>query len=417
MPLQKCVVDGKKGWQWGSEGKCYTGRDAKKQAVKQGIAVEGPEKFSEKACAEGVELSEEEIKAVADWMYEEDYSSSAIVATSALLFSYWPNPKKKKKKDEKKKDEEKKDDSEALHKSGMDPKSYKEGGPVCPKGHVFDKKTEKCVKKSEAKHDDLLNYEGGGPVCPKGHVFDKKTKKCVPKNGVEADDKSRRESLERDEYKQDKKELDSETLRERLKHHKDAVKNIEREIKSLEKDKREDKRDVREDSKSAKMTRKAINDLPDSDFAYISPGGKKDASGKTEPRSLRHLPIQDAAHVRNALARLSQTDIPAAAKKAALSKIKSRAKKFGIDTADSSSAIYEGYRTTSMVMDRDGYGHFHTFKPGDKYTSKARTGFGDIIVSDYGSHVHEIRDGKVLIAENHVHDIKDIGPGQMWFNI
>jgi hypothetical protein len=383
MPLQKCVVDGKKGWQWGSEGKCYTGRDAKKQAVKQGIAVEGPEKFSEKACSEGVELSEEEIKAVADWMYEEGYASSAIVATSALLFSYWPNPNKKKKKDEKKKDEEKKDDSEALHKSGMDPQSYKEGGPVCPKGHVFDKKTEKCV----------------------------------PKNGVEADDHSRREKLERDEYKQDKRELDSETLRERLKHHKDAIKNIEREIKSLEKDKREDKRDVREDSKSAKMTRKAINDLPDSDFAYISPGGKKDASGKTEPRSLRHLPIQDAAHVRNALARLSQTDIPAAAKKSALSKIKSRAKKFGIDTADSSSAIYEGYRTTSMVMDRDGYGHFHTFKPGDKYTSKARTGFGDIIVSHYGSHVHEIRDGKVIIAENHVHDIKDIGPGQEWFNV
>ena len=381
MPLQKCVVDGKKGWQWGSEGKCYTGRDAKKQAVKQGIAVEGPEKFSEKAREAGIELSQEEIEAVADWMYDEGYASTAIVATSALLFSYWAKPEKKKKKKDDKKDE-KKDDSEARHESGY-PELMKDGGPVCPKDHVFDKKTEKCV----------------------------------PKNGVEADDKSRRENLERDEYKQDKKELDSETLRERLKHHKDAIKNIEREIKSLEKDKREDKRDVREDSKSAKMTRKAINDLPDSDFAYISPGGKKDASGKTEPRSLRHLPIQDAAHVRNALARLSQTDIPAAAKKAALSKIKSRAKKLGIDTADSSSAIYEGYRTTSMVMDRDGYGHFHTFKPGDKYTSKARTSFGDIIVSEWGSHVHEIRDGKVIIAENHVHDIKDIGPGQEWFNV
>ena len=377
MPLQKCVVDGKNGWQGGSEGKGYTGKDAKKQAVKQGIAVEGPEKFSEKAREAGIELSQEEIEAVADWMYEEGYSSTAIVATSALLFSYWATPeKKKKKKDDKK-------DAEAKHESGMDPK----------------------------------NYEKGGPVCPKDHIFDKKTEKCVPKNGVEADDKSRRENLERDEYKQDKKELDSETLRERLKHHKDAIKNIEREIKSLEKDKREDKRDVKEDSKSAKMTRKAINDLPDSDFAYISPGGKKDASGKTEPRSLRHLPINAAAHVRNALARLSQTDIPPAAKKSALSKIKSRAKKFGIETADSSDAIYEGYRTTSMVMDRDGYGHFHTFKPGDKYTSKARTGFGDIIVSDWGSHVHEIRDGKVIAAENHVHDIKDIGPGQEWFNV
>ena len=190
MPLQKCVVDGKKGWQWGSEGKCYTGRDAKKQAVKQGIAVEGPEKFSEKAREAGIELSQEEIEAVADWMYDEGYSSTAIVATSALLFSYWAKPEKKKKKKD-----DKKDDSEAKHESGMDPK----------------------------------NYEKGGPVCPKDHVFDKKTEKCVPKNGVEVDDKSRRENLERDEYKQDKKELDSETLRERLKHHKDAIKNIERE--------------------------------------------------------------------------------------------------------------------------------------------------------------------------------------------
>ena len=379
MPLQKCVVDGKNGWQWGSEGKCYTGNDAKKQAVKQGIAIEGPEKFSQKAREAGIELSKKEIQAVAEWMYDEGYSSSAIVATSALLFSYWAKPEKKKKKKDEKKDD-KKDDSTAEHESNKPIQDYKDGGPVCPKDHVFDKKTEKCV----------------------------------PKNGVEADDKSRRENLERDEYKQDKKELDSETLRERLKHHKDAIKNIEREIKSLEKDKREDKRDVREDSKSAKMTRKAINDLPDSDFAYISPGGTKDASGKTEPRSLRHLPINDAAHVRNALARLSQTDIPAAAKKSALTKIKSRAKKLGIETADSSEAIYEGYRTTSMVMDRDGYGHFHTFKPGDKYTSRARTGFGDIIV---GGHEHEIRDGKVIMAENHVHDIEDIGPGQEWFNV
>jgi hypothetical protein len=77
-----------------------------------------------------------------------------------------------------------------------------------------------------------------------------------------------------------------------------------------------------------------INDLPDSDFAYIEPGGKKDEQGKTVPRSLRHLPIHDAAHVRNAAARLSQTDIPAAAKKKAHRKIKARGKEFGVDVAD-----------------------------------------------------------------------------------
>lgn len=44
------------------------------------------------------------------------------------------------------------------------------------------------------------------------------------------------------------------------------------------------------------------NDLPDSDFAYIESGGEKDDDGKTTPRSLRHFPIHDEAHVRNALA-------------------------------------------------------------------------------------------------------------------
>src|SRR5438552_6713146 len=55
-----------------------------------------------------------------------------------------------------------------------------------------------------------------------------------------------------------------------------------------------------------------INSLPDSSFAYIEPGRSKDSEGKTTPRSKRHLPYKDAsgkvdlAHVRNALARLSQ---------------------------------------------------------------------------------------------------------------
>jgi hypothetical protein len=55
------------------------------------------------------------------------------------------------------------------------------------------------------------------------------------------------------------------------------------------------------------------NNLPDSAFAYISPGGKV-VDGKTEPCSLRHLPYKNAdgsvdpAHCRNALSRLSQTE-------------------------------------------------------------------------------------------------------------
>ena len=61
-----------------------------------------------------------------------------------------------------------------------------------------------------------------------------------------------------------------------------------------------------------------INDLPDSAFAAILPGGEKDDEGKTVPRDLRKLPHHDAAgeidmpHLRNALSRESQADIPEA---------------------------------------------------------------------------------------------------------
>lgn len=55
-----------------------------------------------------------------------------------------------------------------------------------------------------------------------------------------------------------------------------------------------------------------IDNLPDSAFACIDPGGTKDAEGKTTPRSLRHYPHHDAAgaldmpHLRNAMARVAQ---------------------------------------------------------------------------------------------------------------
>lgn len=84
------------------------------------------------------------------------------------------------------------------------------------------------------------------------------------------------------------------------------------------------------------------NDLPDSAFAYIEPGGKKDDEGKTTPRSLRHLPYKDAggkvdaAHVRNALARLSQTQIPADAKASAKHKLVAAAKSVGVEVSDES---------------------------------------------------------------------------------
>lgn len=58
-----------------------------------------------------------------------------------------------------------------------------------------------------------------------------------------------------------------------------------------------------------------VNDLPDSSFLYIAPGGEKDEGGKTKPRSLRYFPVKDEAgkvdlpHLRNALSRAPQAKL------------------------------------------------------------------------------------------------------------
>lgn len=84
----------------------------------------------------------------------------------------------------------------------------------------------------------------------------------------------------------------------------------------------------------AAMSTASINDLDDDQFAYIEPGGTKDEHGRTTPRSKRHFPVHDAAHVRNALARLSSSPFGDKAKAA----VHAAAKKFGIDVSDSTSA-------------------------------------------------------------------------------
>ena len=105
--------------------------------------------------------------------------------------------------------------------------------------------------------------------------------------------------------------------------------------------------DFTEQILSKKLSSKQRNDLPDSDFAYIEPGGKK-VDGKTEPRSLRHFPIPDAAHVRNALARLSQSKLSPAIKAKILKKLKSKAKEFGIEVSEESKAGHSDYGSESI---------------------------------------------------------------------
>jgi len=89
------------------------------------------------------------------------------------------------------------------------------------------------------------------------------------------------------------------------------------------------------------------NDLPDAAFAYIEPGGKKDDTGKTTPRSKRHLPHHtsavksptenstvDKSHLRNALARVDQTSIPSSAKATARGHLIRHARALGVGDYD-----------------------------------------------------------------------------------
>ena len=78
----------------------------------------------------------------------------------------------------------------------------------------------------------------------------------------------------------------------------------------------------------AELTTAKRDRLQDSSFAYIDKGGE------------RHLPINDAAHVRNAIARFDQTDFEsAAAKHTAAKHIIAAAKRHDIDIADDDDVV------------------------------------------------------------------------------
>lgn len=83
MPLKRC---GDGGWKWGDEGKCYTGPDGKKKAIKQGVAIEGPQKFSQKAYENKFPLSESDIDFILECAFEYDISiNDGLICHSYLL--------------------------------------------------------------------------------------------------------------------------------------------------------------------------------------------------------------------------------------------------------------------------------------------------------------------------------------------
>ena len=100
-----------------------------------------------------------------------------------------------------------------------------------------------------------------------------------------------------------------------------------------------------------------VNDLPDSAFLLISPGGRKDADGKTVPRQLRHFPVRnaagqvDTAHLRNALAQIPKAStISSAARMAAMDKAKALAKDH--PSVAGPSGTYEGSAGSGRSRER-----------------------------------------------------------------
>lgn len=86
MPLTKCSVNGASGWRWGSKGHCYTGPDGKKQAIKQALAIEGPDKF--KAIQEG--HSKGELDPVLKEIISDPTSTLDEISCAASLYQGQP---------------------------------------------------------------------------------------------------------------------------------------------------------------------------------------------------------------------------------------------------------------------------------------------------------------------------------------
>jgi len=109
---------------------------------------------------------------------------------------------------------------------------------------------------------------------------------------------------------------------------------------------------------AAEWDTETINNLPDSSFAYIAPGGEKDESGKTVPRSLRFIPYKDAGgevdlpHLRNALARLDQTSLSPEAQAKAKSVLEEAAKGAGVGETDSDQTN-AGKETIGMIDEKE----------------------------------------------------------------
>lgn len=103
---------------------------------------------------------------------------------------------------------------------------------------------------------------------------------------------------------------------------------------------------------AAVWSTKYINGLPDSSFALVESGGKKDAEGKTVPRSLRHLPYKDEngkidlSHLRNGMAQCTKTKLSTALQKKAHNVLLNAYRKVGMEHPPCNVPGCKGYSPT-----------------------------------------------------------------------
>lgn len=108
-----------------------------------------------------------------------------------------------------------------------------------------------------------------------------------------------------------------------------------------------------EQAEKAVWSTAMVNDFPDGSFLYVKPGGTKDDGGKTVPRSLRMFPYRDGdgavdlPHLRNALARIPQADLPQGVK----DRLTSRAQAL-LENANSKEMRASG--TFGLITDKQG---------------------------------------------------------------
>ena len=105
-----------------------------------------------------------------------------------------------------------------------------------------------------------------------------------------------------------------------------------------------------------------VDQLPDSAFAVIKSGGTKDKDGMTVPRNLRLLPYKgadgkvDLPHLRNALARLPQTDLTPAERSEAEKVLQKAAKDAGVEDVNKNTeqedALEKEIRTLLVLDDK-----------------------------------------------------------------